>query len=84
VGVHQAGSTPDEQVVYEYDLFFTNPENRTADGSIQSELYFVLCIFGVEFAINLGGSETEGYEAWLRANRNISPLYVGKNASVFA
>lgn len=38
------------------------------------ELYAVVAIFGVEFAINLGGPELDGYEAWLKQNGNRSPL----------
>ena len=71
------------QTVYEYDVFFTSPDNRTKDGSICSELYFVLCVFGCEFVINMGGPDTDGYEEWLRRNGNMSPLYLGKNARIF-
>lgn len=39
------------------------------------EMYFVLAILGVEYAINMGGPEIEGYELWLKANPGESPLY---------
>lgn len=59
------------QVVHEFDFLIT-------DGN---EWYFVFCLFGREFAINLGGPEVDGYELWLEKNNGESPLYVGKNAS---
>ena len=39
-----------------------------------NEWYAVVCIFGEEFAINLGGPEVEGYEGWLKAHVRQSPL----------
>jgi len=38
-------------------------------------LYAVVCIFGEEFAINLGEPEIAGYERWLRTHGGASPLY---------
>lgn len=58
------------EVLHEFDILVT-PTN---------EYYIVVCIFGEEYALNLGGPEIEGYEQWLRMNNNISPLYSGKNA----
>jgi hypothetical protein len=43
------------------------------------EWFFVLAIFGLEFVINYGGPEIEGYQRWLSENNGSSPLYVGKN-----
>jgi hypothetical protein len=39
------------------------------------EIYFVAALFGVEYAISLGGPEIEGYHKWLSLNCNQSPLY---------
>lgn len=39
------------------------------------EYYAVICIFGIEYAINLGGSVIDGYIKWLKNHNNISPLY---------
>ena len=33
---------------------------------------------GIEYAINLGGPFIEGYEVWLKKNKNKSPLYVSR------
>lgn len=54
------------QVLHEYDMLMT------AEG----ELYLVLCIFGKEYAINVGGPLLDGYKKWLSQNKNRSPLYV--------
>jgi hypothetical protein len=68
-------TTPDErgsmvQVVHEFDILQTD----------SSEYYFILAIFGLEFALNLGGPEVDGYLAWLNCHEGSSPLYWGKNA----
>jgi hypothetical protein len=39
------------------------------------EHYAVIAFFGVEYTINLGGPELDGYVAWLQKNNNRSPLY---------
>lgn len=57
------------EVIYEYDLFYTP----------RQELYFILVIFGLELAINIGGSNIDGYLEWLTENNNVSPLYIGEN-----
>ena len=46
----------------------------------ESEFYVVVAIFGVEYAMNLGGPELDGYLQWLRTNDNRSPLYCPPNA----
>lgn len=62
------------QVLFEYDFLLTT----------QQEVYFAICLFGVEFTINMGGPDIDGYEAWLKENEFRSPLYCGKNLDVFA
>lgn len=39
------------------------------------ELYLVLVIFGVEYCINMGGPEIEGYLEWLKQHNLESPLH---------
>jgi hypothetical protein len=58
-----------EQVVHEADILVT-PWN---------EWFFVLCLFGLEFAINYGGPEIDGYRRWLSEHEGRSPLYAGRN-----
>jgi len=62
-----------KQVVHESDILVTK----------LSEWFFVLAIFGLEFAINIGGPDVEGYEKWLKENGGASPLYVGKNIGTY-
>lgn len=38
----------------------------------------MIILWGIEFAINMGGPELQGYEVWLREHNNVSPLYSGK------
>lgn len=57
------------EILHEYDLLYTRGY----------ELYVVLVLFGVEFAMNLGGRILDGYKNWLKENDWKSPLYVGKN-----
>jgi hypothetical protein len=58
------------QTVHEYDILQTNA----------CEYYFVLAIFGLEFALNMGGPEIDGYLEWLDRNNGLSPLYWGTNS----
>jgi len=57
------------QTIFEYDLLYTP----------MGELYFIIAIFGLELAINVGGPELEGYLEWLKKTDGVSPLYFGKN-----
>ena len=56
---------PPGQVVHEFDFLPT----------LWEEWFFILALFGLEITINIGGPDIEGYERWLRKNKNISPLY---------
>jgi hypothetical protein len=41
----------------------------------KGEMYFVMAMLGVEYAMNMGGPDVEGYDVWLRENDARSPLY---------
>ncbi len=76
---HQDGTTlgpvgQEEQIVHQFDFLVTD----------QSEWFFVLAIFGVEFTINLGGPEISGYRRWLEQNHGLSPLYTEKHGGLTA
>jgi len=60
----ESGSAPYE-VLHEWTLLYTD----------HKELYLVLALFGVEYTLNMGGPELDGYKNWLRSNPNRSPLY---------
>lgn len=57
------------ETMHEFDLLYTRDQ----------ELFSVICILGVEYTINLGGPEIDGYLKWLEENNYESPLYTGKN-----
>lgn len=72
-----------EQKVFECD-FLLIPSNKEIDfyniqESILAELYFIVSLWGMEFAINMAGPCIEGYLSWLEAHDNASPLYYEKN-----
>lgn len=61
-----------EQTVWEYCFFMT--EN--------SEAFFTLAIWGLEFVLNIGDSDVSGYADWLQKNGDASPLYLGRDPSL--
>ena len=63
--IFQPDSDPEAfEVLHEFDLLYTE----------EKELYFVCAIFGIEFAINMGGPSTDSYNAWLNAHNGGSIL----------
>ena len=38
-------------------------------------LYLVIAIFGMEYVLNMGEPEAAAYQAWLKRNSGLSPLY---------
>lgn len=46
------------------------------------DLHAVVCIFGEEFAINIGEPEIASYERWLKAHDGKSPLYTSDTLTV--
>ena len=57
------------QIMNEYDFLYTD----------EMELYFILAVLGMEYAINMGDPSMEGYNYWLKTHSNKSPLYYEKN-----
>ncbi|MEM1483428.1 hypothetical protein V6615_00975 [Oscillospiraceae bacterium PP1C4] len=72
------------QVKYECDFLFPNTDAKSANENecIQDELYFIVALWGIEYAINMGGPEIEGYQQWLINHNYISPLHFGKNLGI--
>jgi hypothetical protein len=62
---HTAEDGTTFQMLYEYNIFATK----------RNELYFALILLGVEYVINIGGPDIDGYEEWLQENQDRSPLY---------
>lgn len=69
------------QIIHESDFLMPGITEYDGQDPVQAELYFIVALWGMEFAINLGGPCIEGYQAWLQAHDNASPLYFGKNDS---
>lgn len=69
------------QMVHESDfLLIPSEENPKLNTDfILAEIYFVVALWGIEFAINMAGPEIIGYENWLKIHKDKSPLYFGKN-----
>jgi hypothetical protein len=53
------------EILHEFNTLYTDHQ----------ELYVVVIILGVEYTINLGGPEIDGYEKWLKEHGYMSPLY---------
>lgn len=67
------------QIIHESDFLMPGVSAHNETEPVQAELYFVVALWGVEFAINLGGPYIEGYQAWLQEHDNASPLFLAKN-----
>lgn len=72
------------QMVHESDFLLIPVEENSelATEYIMTEIYFVIVLWGIEFAINMAGPEIIGYENWLKANDDKSPLYCGDNENL--
>lgn len=53
------------EILHEYDFVYTQ----------KNLLFFVMAIFGEEFAIDMGNPEIRSYEAYLNEQVGVSPLY---------
>jgi len=53
------------EILHEFNLLYTET----------NELYLILAIFGIEYGINYGGPEIDGYIDWLKKNDYKSYLY---------
>lgn len=71
----------DSQILYEYDFLVINTGTSIEDGKevVSMIVFFVIALFGLEFAINMVEPDIEGYHQWLAAHNSESPLYYGKN-----
>ena len=69
------------QMVHESDFLLIPVEenNKSNTEYIMAEIYFVIALWGIEFAINMAGPEISGYENWLKTHNGESPLHYGKN-----
>lgn len=61
---------------YEDDIFKSISWEATFLFLGNGEVYFIVAMYGIEYALNLGGSYIDGYKFWLKQNNEISPLYI--------
>lgn len=59
---------PNSHISWEYDFLFLP----------NGEVYFVIAMHGIEYAINMGGPDIDGYTEWLETNKGASPLYISE------
>lgn len=65
-------------MLHEWDILAIR-DNKTPQ---VSEYYVIIAIFGVEYAINLGRAELDGFHQWLKDNNYDSFLYSKKRKSI--
>lgn len=61
------------EILHEMDFLVMNNEPNS-EYEFNGELYLVLVIMGIEYVINIGGPEIEGYYEWLKENDYKSPI----------
>lgn len=54
--------------------FLTTEYKRSPNGKVEAEIYFIMCIAGIEYAISISDPYISGYQKWLEKHNGISPL----------
>lgn len=67
-----------EQIIHESDFLMLDKGTERENKYVT--MYFVLVLWGMEFAINMAEPEIDEYKEWVRQHGGVSPLYFGKNA----
>jgi hypothetical protein len=67
-------NSPSFEVLHEWDIL-SIPSTVSGQGS---EFYVVIAILGMEYTVNLGGPELNGFHRWLKENSERSYLYSEK------
>ncbi len=64
------------EILHEMDFLSIELERKNIEGEehVLVELYFILVIMGIEYAIHLAAPEIDGYERWLENNNFKSPV----------
>ena len=63
--------------------FFIKEHNFISKDIIESEIYFVMIIAGIEYAICISDQNISEYLKWIAKNENISPIRKGENSDYF-
>ena len=53
---------------------FVKEQKHYHDGNVEAEIYFVMAIAGIEYAICLSDPDISGYKKWIAENNDLSPL----------
>lgn len=67
----------DEGVLYEilHEMkFFTKEHKRYPTGFVEAEIYFVMAIAGIEYAICISDPSIAEYQKWIEEHNGLSPL----------
>ena len=67
----------DEDELYEilHEMkFFTREHKRYSTGFVEAEIYFVMAIAGIEYAICISDPSIAEYQRWVEENNGLSPL----------
>lgn len=54
--------------------FFTREHKRFPNGYVETEVYFVMAIAGIEYAICLSDPNISEYQKWIEEHNGFSPL----------
>lgn len=70
------------EVLYEMGFFIKEHKFISKD-IIESEIYFVMIIAGIEYAICISDQNISEYLKWIAKNENVSPIRKGENNDYF-
>ena len=63
---------------------FPKEYKRYSNGNVEAEIYFVICIAGIEYAICLSDPDISEYQKWLEEHNGSSPLTDDTETFVFS
>ncbi len=61
------------EILHEMKLF-VKEQKHFHDGNVEAEIYFVVAIAGIEYAICLSDPDISEYQKWIEGNKGLSPL----------
>ena len=61
------------EILHEMKLF-VKEHKRFQNGNVEAEIYFVMAIAGIEYAISLSDPDISEYQKWIEGNKGLSPL----------
>lgn len=64
--------------------FFIKEHRRYSNGNVEAEIYFVMCIAGIEYAICISDPDISEYQKWLEDHEGLSPLTDDAETLVFS